>query len=283
MRSGTRAPTLRRAARSAGPCSALLSRRGALASACSAWRKQRGLATAAPVLRGATVLRPPSRPTGCPDSGSGQGSAHAPENDPYPLPVLRRRLGAVWGVLGVPSPGRCQRTCTGPPFLRRRRLASRSNHVAADRHLRAGAAFVAPRAATAWGARLFCALAYAAKARLESPVNAHGALLHHRRRHASQRGSLCLEDRQRGLLVVQAHRRLPLFPASTPLGQPVMVQPTALFTLLVEETLLRFVRLHAVPERLTPALSSCLLHASCQASRALHPLAQAAGLSGPVL
>src|SRR5690348_2107878 len=70
----------------------------ALASACSSWRKKRGLAISCPVLSVANVVSPTSIPTGRPVFGKGDGSAHSHEKVTDHLPVLVRRMVAVLGV-----------------------------------------------------------------------------------------------------------------------------------------------------------------------------------------
>jgi hypothetical protein len=68
-----------------------------------------------------------------------------------------------------------------------------------------------------------------------------------------------------------------LLPGVAPRGQQVVVQPSALFKLLVEEAQLLLGRVQPVLERLPHAFSMPIKHACCQAGRAIHPPAEVGG------
>jgi hypothetical protein len=72
--------------------------RGAVASARSSSRQQRGCSIGSPWGGMAKTWSPPARPTSCPLGGRGVGSpSHAKETNQ--LPVAVRRMGAGWGGL----------------------------------------------------------------------------------------------------------------------------------------------------------------------------------------
>jgi len=138
----------------------------------------------------------------------------------------------------------------GAPARDRRRLG---------RALRKGAAGVASRPTKAGRAGLLTR-STAAEEGLKGPVNAHRHVLQHLRWDPRPRGPLRFAGGPRGVLIVEAHRLLPLFPSSASVRQPVVVQPVvvqpaALLKLALQEALLFFGWIPAVAERPTQARS----------------------------
>ncbi len=124
--------------------------------------------------------------------------------------------------------------------------------LAAHRPLRAGEAGVASRPTTAGIAGLLTR-STAAEEGLTGPVSAPRHVLQHRRLDTRQRGPLRFAGGQRRVLIVEAHRLLPLLPRIASFRKQVVVQPAALRKVALQEALLFFVRIQAVAERLTPA------------------------------
>ena len=92
--------------------------RCALARAFCSVRKKRGLGISSPVERVANERGRRQSPPASAEGGRGVGS-HSQETVTYHLPVLLLRMHTV---LGVPSRGRCNTTCTGPTLDRCRVL-----------------------------------------------------------------------------------------------------------------------------------------------------------------
>jgi hypothetical protein len=143
--------------------------------------------------------------------------------------------------------------------------------------LRIGDTGIAPCAAKARVAR-FLTSAYPAKELLEGQINAYRNILQYLRLHRRQRWPGGFEQRQGRLLVVQTQRLLPLLPGVASCGQQMIVQPAALLKLLLKETLLLFVRVQAILERLTRATIFKLKHACCQGERPFIPMPERRGL-----
>jgi len=124
--------------------------------------------------------------------------------------------------------------------------------LVAHRPLREGAAGVTSRPTKAGRAGLLTR-STAAEEGLKGPVNAHRHVLQHLRWDPRPRGPLRFAGGPRGVLIVEAHRLLPLFPSSASFRKQVVVQPAALLKLALQEALLFFGRIQAVSERLTHA------------------------------
>ena len=125
--------------------------------------------------------------------------------------------------------------------------------VTANRNLWEGDAIIAsfpPQARIARGLIRFAT----AEECLEGKVNADGNVLERLRLHTCQREPFGFEGRQGRLLVIEAYRLLLFLPRLLALGKEVIVEPAALLKLLFQETLLLFVRVQTVLERLTYAL-----------------------------
>src|SRR5487761_2360901 len=151
---------------------------------------------------------------------------------------------------------------------------------AANRNLREGDAVIATLATKARIARRFPCL-HAAEDPLEGEVNADGDILQHLRVDSGQCRALCFERGQGCLLIIQTARLVSLFPGIAPFRKQVIVQPTALLQLLVEEALLLRVRIEAILECLTHTDSIRLKRRYCQMSGTLR--LRATGLSSPCL
>ncbi len=145
-----------------------------------------------------------------------------------------------------------------------------SIQLATDRHLGGGDAVIAALAAKTRASR-FLASTHASEERLEGEVDANRDVLQHLRLHRRQRSTGHLEHGQRRLLVIEAQRRLPLFPSITAFGQQYIVQPAAFLKLLLKETLLLLIRVQTIFEHLTYVCMVHLKHACCQGKRAIHP------------
>src|SRR5262249_12151484 len=150
---------------------------------------------------------------------------------------------------------------------------------AADRDLRIGATARAPSAAKARVAR-FLPSAYPAKERLEGQITAYRDMLHYLRWNRRPRGPGGFAQRQCRLLLVAAQRVLARLPGGTPGSQQLVVQPAALLKLLLKETLLLFVRVQALRERLTHIRMGNLKHACCQGERLFIPMPEGRGPPG---
>ncbi len=108
-------------------------------------------------------------------------------------------------------------------------------------------------------------------------------VLQHRRLPPRQRGPLGFARGQRGVLVVEPHGLLPLLPGIPPLGEQVVVQPTALRKLPLQEAPLLVGWVQAVLARL-PHASICQhlpapSHKACAfvGERAIQPLLASGG------
>jgi hypothetical protein len=145
-----------------------------------------------------------------------------------------------------------------------------------------GGARIASLPAQTWIARRLSP-SYAAKECWAGQVNAYRHVLQHLRLNASHRRPGGFERGQGRLLIGEPQRFLPLLPRIPPFGEQVIVEPATLLQLRIEEALLLLVRLQTVRERLTHALIIYLKRARAQTRWPIHPLAKAAGLSGPFL
>ena len=148
--------------------------------------------------------------------------------------------------------------------------------AATDRHLREGDALVASTPTEAGVPRRLTSF-HPAEERLKRQIKAYSDILQYLRLDPSQCWTCGLERGQGRLLVIQTQRLLSLLPHFPAFSQQVIVQPAALLTLLVKETLLLLGWVQAVLECLTHVEIIRLRHTLCQARWAIHPPLESRG------